>query len=76
MIVYNFVREGSSPLGPLDVCEWHGFDNLQEIYEQQQEQRILSKASNNSLGLIKPNFGRVRQLTRLTLVVSQGTYIH
>ena len=42
----------------------------------QQESRNLTRVPTKSIGVVKPNFSRVRQLTRLTLVVSQGTYIH
>ena len=31
-IVYNFIREGTT-LNPNDTCNFHGFDNLQTIYE-------------------------------------------
>ena len=76
MIVYNFVRDGATPLGPLDTCEFHGFPNLEQVFTEQVEQRNLARLPTKSLGVIKPNFSKVRQLTRLTLVVSQGTYIH
>ena len=29
VIVYNFVRDGSTKLGPLDLCQFRGFDNLE-----------------------------------------------
>ena len=29
VIAYNFVRDGSTKLGPLDICEFRGFDNLE-----------------------------------------------
>ena len=29
-----------------------------------------------AMGVVRPNFRKIRQLTRLTLVFSQGTYIH
>lgn len=29
VIVYNFMRDGSTPLSPLDECTFHGFDNLE-----------------------------------------------
>lgn len=76
VLVYNFMRDGSTPLSPLDQCEFHGFGDLEEIFNDQMEQRNLANLPTKALGVIKPNFSKVRQLTRLTLVVSQGTYIH
>jgi len=76
VVVYNFVRDGSSPLGPLDTCEFRGFPNLEQIFNEQTESRSLTRLPARAIGLVRPNFKKVRQLTRLTLVVSQGTYIH
>lgn len=70
------MRDGSTPLSPLDQCDFHGFENLEAIFNEQMEQRNLANLPTKALGVIKPNFSKVRQLTRLTLVVSQGTYIH
>jgi len=36
----------------------------------------LAHLPTKALGVIRPNFSKVRQLTRLTLVISSGTYIH
>ena len=76
VIVYNFFRDGNTPLTLLDKCEFHGFDNLEQIFNEQVEQRSLAHLPRKALGVIRPNFLKVRQLTRLTLVISQGTYIH
>ena len=34
VIVYNFIRDGSTPLTPLDACEFRGFDNLEQIFAE------------------------------------------
>ena len=36
----------------------------------------MAHLPTKALGVIRPNFSKVRQLTRLTLVISSGTYIH
>ena len=34
VIVYNFIRNGSSPLGPLDTCEFRGFTDLEQVFNE------------------------------------------
>lgn len=70
MIVYNFMRDGSTPLGPLDNCTFKGFDNLEQVFNEQTEQRNLARLPPRTFGAIRPNFRKVRQLSRLTLVVN------
>ena len=76
VIVYNFIRDGTTQLAQTDMCDFHGFDNLEQIYNEQTEQRNLARLPPRARGVIRPNFRKIRQLTRLTLVFNQGTYIH
>ena len=34
VIVYNFIRDGTTQLAQTDMCEFHGFDNLEQIYNE------------------------------------------
>lgn len=76
VLVYNFIRDGSTPLNALDTCTFHGFDDLERVFNEQTEQRNLANLPTKAMGVVRPNFSKIRQMTRLTLVFSQGTYIH
>ena len=66
-LVYNFVRAGDSMLQPGDECTFEKFD-LEKLWWQQTEQRRLHKA--------KPDFAKLQQFTRLTLVFEKNAYTH
>lgn len=70
VIVYNFIRDGNTPLTATDNCVFRGFDNLEQVFNEQTEQRNLARLPARAIGIIRPNFRKVRQLTRLTMVCS------
>lgn len=74
-IVYNFIRDGSTQLNLLDSCDdFKGFDLEKEFNEETQMKR-LAKVKGN-LGQIAPDFKRVNQISRLTIVCSSAATIH
>ena len=37
VIVYNFIRDGNTPLAATDTCEFRGFNDLEQIFNEQTE---------------------------------------
>ena len=71
VLVYNFLRTGAT-LTPQDSCEFHGFD-LEKAFNNHLEQRSLAKVAT---GQTIPDFSRIKQFTRLTMLVANGGQIH
>jgi len=72
--VYNFIRKGSVIVSQ-DTCEFKGFD-LAKAWDENTEMRSLPKFSSEGSGLLKPDFTKIQQFTRLTLCFDSPAYIH
>jgi len=52
---------------PENCDAFHGFD-LQQAWQENMELRGLPKFSGEKSGLLKPDFRKIKQFTRLTVV--------